>query len=72
MDETMIYFTVSEIHIASARHLLEEAGIESFVINKKDTAYAGIIGDIELHVRLEDKEKATQILMDNGILDTDD
>ena len=69
MDETMVMFTVSELRITTAQHLLTEAGIESFVLNKKDSAHAGIFGDIELHVLLKDKEEAKRILVEAGIIE---
>ena len=71
MNKTLVYFTVSEIQMLTARNLLKAAGIESFVINKKDSAYAGIIGDIELYVYEEDKNMAQSILVDSGILNPD-
>ena len=64
----MVFFSVSEIKIKSAQHILKEAGIVSFVIDKKDSAHAGLFGDIELYVQ-EDKEKeAHKILVDAEIL----
>ncbi len=62
MDKETIFFSVSEIKIKTAQHLLTEAGIEHYVINKKDTAHAGVFGDIELHVNEEDAERAKEIL----------
>lgn len=69
MDETMVMFTVSEIKIVTAQHLLREAGIRSFVMNKKDSAHAGVFGDIELHVLRVDKDAAHTILFENGIIE---
>lgn len=68
MDESMIMFSVSEIKIVTAQHVLRELGIESFVINKKDSAHAGIFGDIELYVNKEDAEKAKQVLEREGVI----
>ena len=65
MDKVKIYTSNVQIQIMDARHILDEAGINYFEINKMDTAYAGILGgDIELHVAKEDAEKALQLLAD--------
>jgi len=68
MNESMVMFTVSEIKIMTAQHVLREAGIESHVLNKKDSAHAGIFGDIELYVDRAESEKAKQILEEEGVL----
>jgi hypothetical protein len=48
-----------------AKHLLDEAEINYFEINKMDTAYAGILGgSIELHVEETEVEKALKVLAD--------
>lgn len=61
-------FSVSEIKIMSAKHLLSEAGIESFSVNKKDSAHAGIFGDIELFVSEAQAKEAKAILEEHGVL----
>ena len=70
MNTSLIYFGISELKIVSARHYLSEAGIESFTINKKDSAYSGILGGkIELYVREDQEEQAKKILMESGVLE---
>ncbi|MEM6720408.1 MAG: DUF2007 domain-containing protein [Bacteroidota bacterium] len=65
MDSIKIYTSTEQIQIMDAKHILSEAGINFFEINKMDTAYAGILGgDIELHVAKEDVEKALELLAD--------
>lgn len=64
----LVYFTVSDLKVMTARHMLEEAGIESFIINKQDSAYPGLIGGVELYVRSEDEEKAHKILDSEDLL----
>lgn len=68
METSMVMFTVSELKIMTARHLLKEAGIESYVLNKLDSAHAGIFGDIELYVAEESKKEAQEILIDSEII----
>lgn len=70
MEPTLIYFSISDLKITTARHILEEAGIESFIIDKKDSVYAGILGGkIEVYVRKEDKEEANRVLTENDMFD---
>ncbi len=69
MEDNMVMFTVSELKIMTAQHILREAGIRSFVMNKKDSAHAGVFGDIELHVLEIDKEAAKKLLFENGIIE---
>ena len=69
MEKTeLIWFTVSELKIMSAKHLLKEAGIESFTIDKRDSAHAGIFGDIELYVPKIFEKQAYVILVEHGII----
>ena len=70
METTLIFFSISDLKITTARHMLTEAGIESFVIDKKDSVYAGILGGkIEVYVRKEDKEEANRVLEENEMFD---
>lgn len=70
MATSLVYFSISDIKIVSARHILSESGIESFTIDKKDSVYAGILGGkIELYVRQEDEENAKKILDESGLID---
>jgi len=68
MDEAKVMFSVSELKIVTAQHKLREAGIESFVINKKDSAYTGILGDIELYVDKVNEARAKAILVKEQVL----
>lgn len=65
MSRNKIYSTDSEIQAIDAKHLLDEAGINYFEINKMDRSYAGILGgSIELYVEETDTEKAIKALAD--------
>jgi len=68
MENEKIFFSVSELKVKTAQHMLNEAGIKSHIINKKDTAYAGVFGDIELHVDAKDADRAREILEKAEIL----
>ncbi|EDP94818.1 DUF2007 domain-containing protein [Kordia algicida OT-1] len=63
MSKVKIYTTTEQIQAMDAKHILDEARINYFEINKMDRAYAGMLGgSIELHVAEEDVEKAAQLL----------
>lgn len=68
MEDKTVFFSISEIKIMTAKHLLSEAGIESHSIDRRDSAHAGVFGDIELYVPQSDEEKARKILVDAEIL----
>jgi len=44
-----------------ARQILEENGIESVVINKRDSSYL-VFGDVEVYVSQENAEKSKELL----------
>jgi hypothetical protein len=69
MDNTMIWFSISQLKIKTAQYVLSQMGIESHTVNKMDSAHAGLFGDIELHVDKQHEEKARKILIEEGILE---
>ena len=62
MDKKRVMFTVSQIKIKTAQYLLDQAGIQSFVLDKMDSAHAGLFGDIQLFVNEEHAVQARTIL----------
>ena len=68
MKEKMIMFTVSHLKIMTAKHVLSEAGIEAFSVDKRDSAHVGLWGDIELYVREHHAERAREILEEEEVL----
>jgi len=62
MNDSAVFFSISQIKIVTAQHLLSEAGIESHTINKMDSAHAGLFGEIELYVAKDNEETAREIL----------
>jgi len=68
MENETVFFSVSEIKVMTALHLLKEAGINAHKINKMDSAHAQLFGDIQIIVDKEDKEKASEILKEAEIL----
>ena len=70
MDTSLVYFSISDLKIVTARHLLTEAGIESFTLNKKDSMHVGLFGGkVELYVGIDRQEEAKKILQESGVLD---
>lgn len=71
METKRIAFAMSALKANTARHYLEQAGIKCFIIDKTDSSYAQIFGQIELYVAEEDAESAKKILDDLGVLDNE-
>lgn len=61
-------FAISEIKIMTAKHVLSEAGIQAFSIDKRDHAHGSAFGDIELYVDESEGERARKILWEEGVL----
>ncbi len=60
-DNWQCIYTTQYEHIAEIiKGLLEENGIKCFSLSKKDSFY--LIGEIELHVQIDDVMKAKQII----------
>lgn len=65
MSRKKIYSSDSQIQIMDAKHILDQANVNYFEINKMDSSYAGILGgSIELHVEEVDAKKALTLLKD--------
>lgn len=63
----VVFSSTQMVVIEAAKLLLEENGIDSFQVNKKDSTYI-VFGDIELFVHAEEKDKALLILTENDLL----
>jgi len=68
MNEKRVMFSISQLKIITAKHVLKEAGIEAFSIDKLDSAHAGVFGDIELYVDADKADEARKILVDQEII----
>ncbi len=67
MDKEMVMFTISQIKIKTAQHVLKAAGIESYTLDQSDSAHAGLFGDIKLYVHQDFADQAKSILIDESI-----
>ena len=45
-----------------AETLLADQGIKAFILDKRDSSYPGILGDVELYVGNDDAEQALSVL----------
>ena len=52
----------------SAKHLLKEAGIDSFTLDQMDSAHAGLFGDIQLFVHEDRSDEARELLEKEQII----
>jgi hypothetical protein len=56
-----IYFSGDQFKVFIARDLLTENGINSVVMNQKDSSY-NAFGDVELYIEEQDEKEALLIL----------
>jgi len=67
----IVFISVSQIKVMTALHLLKEAGINANVIDKMDSAHAGVFGHIEILISEDDQDQARAILTEAEILNED-
>ena len=59
---TKVYATKAMHKAEITKYYLEEEGITCVLVNKKDTAYGGVFGEIEIFVQGENVMRAKHIL----------
>ena len=64
MSDIKIYSGTSQVRFMEVKNLLESEGIEYYEINKLDSSYTGILGELQLYVSEADSEK-TQLLLES-------
>ncbi|MBJ7882460.1 putative signal transducing protein [Gelidibacter salicanalis] len=62
MSDVKIYSGSSQVRIMEIKNILENENIDYQELNKSDSSYPGIYGDIEIYVAEADAEKAQLIL----------
>lgn len=62
MSDFKIYSDTSQIRVMEIKNLLENEGIDYYEVNKLDSSYSGILGEIQLYVSEADSEKALEIV----------
>jgi len=70
MEMSTVYKHSQDLKISTARLALTEAGIDTFILNKSDSAYVGLFGgNILVNVAKEHAEQAMSILREKGFYD---
>ncbi|MFM2134810.1 MAG: hypothetical protein RL021_210 [Bacteroidota bacterium] len=64
-DWEKIYITGQQHQAEIVLAVLEDHGIEAYLIDKRDSSY--LFGDIEIYVRPADIEKARTLITDNQL-----
>ncbi|MEO5789149.1 MAG: DUF2007 domain-containing protein [Gelidibacter sp.] len=62
MSDYKIYSGTSQIRAMEIKNILESEGIEYYELNKLDSSYTGILGELQLYVSEADSEKAQQLM----------
>lgn len=62
MSDIKIYSGSYQVRVMEIKNILENEGIEYQEVNKMDSSYAGIFGEIQLFVSEADAEKAVQLV----------
>jgi hypothetical protein len=68
MEVAKVFFSVDELKVMSAMHLLKEAGIMAGTIDKRDSAHSGAFGKIEIYIQASEETQAREILRKAEIL----
>lgn len=64
MSRKLILSSNSQVQASGVKNALDEAQITYFEINKSDSSYPGILGQIEIYVEEVDEVKALQTIED--------
>ena len=73
MEMSTVYKNTSDLKIVTARHALNEAGIDTFILNKSDSAYVGLFGgEILLNVAIDKAEEAVALLRKEGFYEAEE
>lgn len=62
MSDIKIYSGTSQVRAMEVKNILENEGIEFQEVNKMDSSYAGIFGEIQIFVSEADSEKSLQLI----------
>lgn len=62
MSDFRIYSGTSQVRLMEIKNILDGEGIEYYEMNKLDSSYAGVFGELQLYVSDADAEKAQELL----------
>lgn len=61
MSDIKIYSGTSQVRVMEIKNILENEGIAYQEVNKMDSSYGGVFGEIQLFVAEADAAKATEL-----------
>ena len=62
MSDIKIYSGTSQVKLMEIKNILDSEGITYYEMNKLDSSYAGILGELQLYVSESDATKAQRLL----------
>ena len=62
MASTKIYSGTSQVIVLDIKNILEQEGITYQIINKTDSSYAGLFGQIEIYVDEPYAQQALELI----------
>lgn len=64
MNKIKIYSGTSHVKAMGIKNILESEGIEFHAIDRSDTAYSGLLGEIEIYINASEEAKAAALIQD--------
>ncbi len=61
-DRKKIFSGKSQVKVLGIKNVLTEEGIAFFEIDKTDSSYAQLFGNIEIYVNVLDEERALEVI----------
>jgi hypothetical protein len=61
-DKKKIFSGKSQVKVLGIKNVLTEEGIAFFEIDKTDSSYAQLFGNIEIYVNVLDEERALEVI----------
>lgn len=65
MGEVEVFTSDSQVKLMEIKNILDDAGIDYHEVNKLDSSYAGIFGEIQLFVSSVDADRAAMLIREN-------
>ncbi|MCK0123932.1 DUF2007 domain-containing protein [Gelidibacter sp. F2691] len=65
MSDVKIYSGSSQVRIMEIKNILENEQIDYQELNKSDSSFSAIQGDIEIYVAQADEQRALEVLANN-------
>lgn len=65
MSDVKIYSGSSQVRIMEIKNILENEQIDYQELNKSDSSFSAIQGDIEIYVAQADEQRALEVMANN-------